>query len=71
MLEALIQGFNQADPDLTQNVVRSNPTVDKALTNVFGVSSPAAADSVVDGLESYKGHVKKKLGELLNDGPPF
>lgn len=71
MLEALIQGFNQADPELTQNVVRSNPTVDKALTNVFGVSSPAAADSVVDGLESYKGHVKKKLGELLNDGPPF
>lgn len=45
MLEALIQGFNQADPDLTQNVVRSNPTVDKALTNVFGVSSPAAADN--------------------------
>jgi len=71
MLEALVQGFTQVDPSHTQNVVRSNPTVDKALTNVFGVSSPAAADSVLAGLESYKGHVKKTLGELLNDGPPF
>jgi len=71
MLEALIQGFSQADPGLTQTVVRSNPTVDKALTNVFGVSSPASSDSVMDGLESYKGHLKKTLGGLLNDGPPF
>ena len=53
MLEALIQGFNQADPDLTQNVVRSNPTVDKALTNVFGVSSPAAADNSNLRVEFY------------------
>ncbi len=71
MLESLVQGFTQIDAKHTQNVVRSNPTVDKALTNVFGVSTPAAADSVLAGLESYKGHVKKTLGPLLNEGPPF
>lgn len=71
MLEALLQGFTQIDPGHTQHAVRSNPTVDKALTNVFGVSAPAAPDSVLAGLESYKGHVKKTLGGLLNDGPPF
>jgi hypothetical protein len=71
MLEALLQRFTQIDPGHTQQAVRSNPTVDKALTNVFGVSEPAAPDSVLAGLESYKGHVKKTLGDLLNDGPPF
>lgn len=71
MLEALLQGFTQIDLGHTQHAVRSNPTVDKALTNVFGVSAPAAPDSVFAGLESYKGHAKKTLGDLLNDGPPF
>ncbi len=71
MLEALIQGFTQLDHGYTQQVVRSNPKVDKALTNVFGVSAPAAAESVLAGLESYKGHVKQMLGSLLNSGPPF
>jgi hypothetical protein len=71
MLEALLQGFTQIDPGHTQYVVRLNPTVDKALTNVFGVSAPASVDSVLAGLESYKGHVKKALGNLLNNGPPF
>lgn len=71
MLEALIQGLAQNDLGYTQDAIRSNPKVDKALTNVFGVSAPAAYDSVLAGLESYKGHVKKTLGEILNDGPPF
>ncbi|SFB19211.1 hypothetical protein SAMN03159488_02293 [Pseudomonas sp. NFIX10] len=70
-LEALIQGFVELDHAATQNAVRSNPAVDKALSMVFGVSAAASEESVGAGLGSYVGHVRKSLGEILNSGPPF
>lgn len=70
-LEALVQGFVVRDHASTQNAVRSNPTVDKALTMVFGMSAPASEESVQAGLYSYVGHVRKSLGEILHNGPPF
>ncbi|MGX1182973.1 hypothetical protein AB7M29_000652 [Pseudomonas sp. F-14 TE3623] len=70
-LEALIQGFVELDHPATQNAVRSNPVVDKALTMVFGMSAPASEESVQEGLYSYVGHIRKSLGELLHSGPPF
>lgn len=70
-LEALIQGFVQLDLPATQYKVRSNASVDKALTNVFGVSAPASEDSVRAGLHSYVEHLRKGLGALMNSGPPF
>tara|TARA_Y100001001_G_C7997929_1_gene305306 strand:+ start:452 stop:1093 length:642 start_codon:yes stop_codon:yes gene_type:complete len=71
VMEALMQGFAKLDHNQVQNAVRANPGVDKALTNIFGVSSPASLDSVHAGLESYKGLIRKTIGALINDGPPF
>jgi hypothetical protein len=70
-LEALIQGFVQLDHHTTQHCIRTNPRVDKALTNVFGVSIAAAEESIHAGLASYVGHVRKALGPILSSGPPF
>ncbi|WP_043308328.1 hypothetical protein [Pseudomonas sp. ML96] len=70
-LEALIQGFAALDLPAIQHTVRANAGVDKALTNVFGVSAPASADSVRAGLNSYVEHLRKQLGGLINSGPPF
>ncbi len=71
VMEALMQGFANSDHDQVQDAVRLNPGVDKALTNVFGVSSPASVESVRAGLESYKRLVRKTIGALINEGPPF
>nr|WP_315444913.1 hypothetical protein [uncultured Pseudomonas sp.] len=70
-LEALIQGFLELDHAATQEAIRSNPVVDKALTMVFGVSAAASDECVHAGLISYVRHVRSSLGEMLNDGPPF
>lgn len=70
-LEGLIQGFVELDQSSTQHAIRSNPTVDKALSMVFGVSAAASEESVQAGLKSYVGHVRKMLGEMINSGPPF
>jgi len=70
-LEGLIQGFVELDHPSTQYAIRSNPAVDKALSMVFGVSAAASVESVQTGLTSYVGHVRKLLGEIINNGPPF
>lgn len=70
-LEGLIQGFVELDHSGTQLAIRSNPTVDKALSIVFGVSAAASEESVQAGLNSYVGQVRKLLGEMINNGPPF
>jgi hypothetical protein len=49
----------------TQLCVRSKPDVDKALSNVFGVSAPATMDSVLEGLASYIEHLRGLTGALL------
>jgi hypothetical protein len=70
-LEALIQGFVELDLAAVQGCIRKNPDVDKALSNVFGVSAPAQEESIRAGLSSYIGHTKRSVGSLLNGGPPF
>ncbi|WP_236235028.1 hypothetical protein [Pseudomonas tohonis] len=70
-LEALIQGFALLDLPAIQHTVRANAGVDKALTNVFGVSAPASGDSVRAGLHSYVEYLRRSLGGLINSGPPF
>ncbi|AVX92147.1 hypothetical protein PkP19E3_31255 (plasmid) [Pseudomonas koreensis] len=71
MLEGLIQGFVQLDHASTQHAIRSNPAVDKALSMVFGVSAAASEESIQAGLNSYVGHARKLVGEMINNGPPF
>ena len=71
VMEALMQGFADLDHCRVQKSVRANPKADKALTNAFGVESPASVDSVREGLESYRKIVRKSIGGLANDGPPF
>lgn len=70
-LEGLIQGFVELDHLSTQQAIRSKPAVDKALSMVFGVSAAASEESVQAGLNSYVGHVRKMLGGMINNGPPF
>ncbi|MHC6228174.1 hypothetical protein ACYU03_25955 [Pseudomonas sp. X10] len=70
-LEGLIQGFVELDHSGTQHAIRSNPAVDKALSMVFGVSTAATEETVQAGLNSYVGHIRKLLGDMINNGPPF
>lgn len=49
----------------TQSCVRSKPDVDKAISNVFGVSAPATIDSVREALASYINHLQEVTGGLL------
>lgn len=49
----------------TQSCVRSKPDVDKAIRNVFGVSTPAPIDSVRVALASYINHLQGVTGGLL------
>ncbi len=48
-----------------QERVRSNLNVDKALSNVFGVTTPSNIDSVREGLISYIRHLHNVTGFLL------
>ena len=49
----------------TQSCVRCKPDVDKAISNVFGVSAPATIDSVREALTSYINHLRGITGGLL------
>lgn len=49
----------------TQSCVRSKPDVDKAISNVFGVSTPATIDSVREALASYINHLQEVTDGLL------
>lgn len=48
-----------------QSCVRAKADVDKALSNVFGISAPATIDSVREGLASYIEHLQGLTGVLL------
>lgn len=70
-LEGIIRALIDDDLEMTQRAVRGNPSVDKALALVFGVSAPASAEGIYTGLRSYMNHLQSKVGELLAPGPPF
>lgn len=48
-----------------QECVRSKPDVDKALSIAFGVTAPAALESVREALASYTNHLRAVTGALL------
>jgi len=52
-----------------QECVRLKPNVDKALSIVFGVTSPADFNSVQEGLNSYIRHLRNVTGALLYPTP--
>lgn len=64
-LEAIVALLVKKDFELTQHFVRQQPQVDKALTNIFGVSSAASFISVEEGLRSYIQHMRNSTGLLL------
>ena len=49
----------------TQLCVRSNPDIDKALSNAFGMSAPASLDSAREALASYIRHLRGITNTLL------
>ncbi|MGA3941091.1 hypothetical protein ACI2TU_07790 [Ralstonia nicotianae] len=64
-LEILFALLTQHEHELVQHQVRSNPDVDRALGNIFGVSSPANRDSVREALLSYINSLREVVGKLL------
>jgi hypothetical protein len=52
-----------------QECVRLKPNVDKALSIVFGVTTPANFNSVREGLNSYIRHLRNVTGALLYPTP--
>jgi len=68
-LEAIIALLVKSDFSSTQHLVRQQPHVDKAITNIFGVSSANSSASVEEGLRSYIEHTRNNSGTLLAD--PF
>ncbi len=48
-----------------QERVRAKPDVDKALSIAFGVTAPAALESVQEALASYTSHLRAVTGVLL------
>ena len=64
-LEMLLSDLIQHRFVETQERVRANPDVDRALTNAFGVSSPASFESVHEALGSYIRHLRDLTGNLL------
>ena len=68
-LELLFSFLVEADFARVQTCVRSQPGVDKALTNAFGVSAPAGLESVRAALNSYVEHLRRQTGELLYPSP--
>lgn len=68
-LELLLSFMVEGDFAQVQARVRSQPDVDKALTNVFGVSAPASLESVRAALDSYVAHLRRLTGALLHPSP--
>ena len=68
-LELLLAFLIEGDFASVQALIRAQPAVDKALTNVFGVSQPASLQSVRDALDSYVGHLRGLTGPLLHPSP--
>lgn len=68
-LELLLSFMVEGDFAQVQARVRSQPGVDKALTNVFGVSAPASLESVRAALDSYVAHLRCITGALLHPSP--
>lgn len=64
-LEVLFRQIAEDQFDHTQQCVRSNLDVDRALSNAFGVSCPASLNSVQQALASYIGHLQQTTGALL------
>ena len=64
-LEVIFWQLVNKDFTHTQSCVRSKPDVDKAISNVFGVSAPATIDSVREALASYINHLQGVTGGLL------
>lgn len=68
-LELLFSFMVEGDFAQVQARVRSQPGVDKALTNAFGVSAPASLESVRVALDSYVAHLRRLTGTLLHPSP--
>lgn len=68
-LELLFLFLVEGDFGRVQASVRSQPNVDKALTNAFGVSAQASLASVRAALNSYVQHLRHLTGELLHPSP--
>jgi hypothetical protein len=68
-LELLFLFLVEGDFARVQTCVRNQPGVDRALTNVFGVSAPASPESVRGALNSYVEHLRRLTGALLHPSP--
>jgi len=68
-LELLFSFMVEGDFAQVQACVISQPGVDKALTNIFGVSAPASLESVRAALDSYVAHLRRLTGTLLHPSP--
>lgn len=64
-METLFRGLVEQEFALTQQRVRANGEIDKALAAIFGVTNPAPLDSVQQGLDSYEGALRAETGTLL------
>lgn len=64
-LEIIFWQLVKKDFTHTQSCVRCKLDVDKAISNVFGVSAPATIDSVREALTSYINHLRGITGGLL------
>jgi hypothetical protein len=69
-LEIVFASLIQYDFTVVQEYVRTQPTVDKALSNAFGVVAPASFQSVQDALNSYIAHLKNVTDPLLRGEMP-
>ena len=69
-LETLFALLVEADFAKVQEHVRKRPAVDKALTNIFGVSTPTSLESTRDGMRSYIEHLTSVAGQILVDPYP-
>jgi hypothetical protein len=68
-LELLFLFLIKCDFARVQAGVRSQPSVDKALTIAFGLSAPASFESVRHALNSYVEHLRRLTGALLHSFP--
>lgn len=64
-LEILLEMYVDNDFENTQQCVRSQPDVDKALSIIFGKISPRDEASVRDALGSYTRDLQRQTGPLL------
>ncbi|WP_322104833.1 hypothetical protein [Paraburkholderia sp. J41] len=64
-LESVFEVMTAQNVEPIQVKVRAKPTTDKSLSNVFGKSYAASAESVREGLRSYINHMVGQTGDLL------